>query len=62
MTARVSIVIPTVGRDNLAALLGALAPALPGAPAEVLLVDDRVGTGDELSTPPGVDAKVLRGR
>ncbi len=62
MTPGVTVVIPTLGRPSLTALLSALAPALSDAPVEVLLVDDRVGAHDELTIPPGVDAKVLTGR
>jgi glycosyltransferase involved in cell wall biosynthesis len=62
VTAGVTVVIPTLGRPSLTALLSALAPALSEAPVELLLVDDRVGAHDELPVPPGVDAKVLTGR
>ena len=62
MTAGVTVVIPTLGRPSLTALLTALAPALSGANVELLLVDDRIGAQAELPVPPGVDAKVLTGR
>lgn len=54
MTTEVTVVIPTVGRSSLPALLTALA----GAPVELLVVDDRPDTRDPLD----VDAKVLTGR
>ncbi len=72
MTAGVTVVIPTLGRPSLTALLSALAPALCDAPVELLLVDDRphprrrtdgrAHPHDELPVPSGVDAKVLTGR
>jgi glycosyltransferase involved in cell wall biosynthesis len=59
----VSVVVPTLGRPSLAALLGALAAADPAPlPVELLLVDDRPDPAEELALPPGVDAKVLTGR
>ena len=59
----VSVVVPTLGRPSLAALLGALAAADPSPlPVELLLVDDRPAPAGELVLPPGVDAKVLTGR
>jgi histidinol-phosphate phosphatase family protein len=42
------VVVPTVGRESLARLLGALADATGPAPGRVLLVDDR---GEDRSTP-----------
>jgi glycosyltransferase involved in cell wall biosynthesis len=61
VTAGVTVVIPTLGRHSLTALLTALGPALSETPVEVLLVDDRAGAHDELPIPPGVDVKVLTG-
>jgi glycosyltransferase involved in cell wall biosynthesis len=61
VTVTVSIVIPTLGRPSLTALLNALAPARPDAPVELLVVDDRVSTGKGLPVPPGVCAKILTG-
>jgi glycosyltransferase involved in cell wall biosynthesis len=59
----VSVVIPTLGRPSLAALLTALAAGDAAAlPVELLLVDDRPAPAGELELPPGVDAKVLTGR
>ncbi|BCJ49492.1 transferase [Actinoplanes sp. NBRC 14428] len=58
----VSVVVPTLGRPSLTALLTALAAgdAAPG-PVEFLVVDDRRDAAGELPVPPGLDAKVLRG-
>ena len=59
----VSVVVPTLGRPSLAALLTALAAAEPApVPVELLLVDDRPSPAGELPLPPGVEAKVLTGR
>jgi glycosyltransferase involved in cell wall biosynthesis len=59
----VSVVVPTLGRPALAALLRALAAGSPAPmPVEVLLVDDRPDAVEELRLPPGVDAKILSGR
>jgi glycosyltransferase involved in cell wall biosynthesis len=59
----VSVVVPTLGRPSLAALLRALAAGAPAPlPVELLLVDDRPAPAGELELPPGVDAKVLTGR
>jgi glycosyltransferase involved in cell wall biosynthesis len=59
----VSVVIPTLGRPSLAALLTALAAADPAPlPVELLLVDDRPAPAGELAVPPGADVKVLTGR
>jgi glycosyltransferase involved in cell wall biosynthesis len=62
VTAGVTVVIPTLGRPSLTALLTALAPALSGAGVEVLLVDDRAAPRDDLPVPAGFDAKILTGR
>jgi cellulose synthase/poly-beta-1,6-N-acetylglucosamine synthase-like glycosyltransferase len=51
----VSIVIPTLGRPSLAALLAALAPC---EAAEILVVDDRADRGRPLDVPIG---KVITG-
>jgi glycosyltransferase involved in cell wall biosynthesis len=59
----VSVVVPTLGRPSLAALLTTLAAATPAPiPVELLLVDDRPTPAGELPLPPGIDAKVLTGR
>lgn len=59
----VSVVVPTLGRPSLAALLTTLAAAAPApVPVELLLVDDRPTTAGELPLPPGIEAKVLTGR
>ncbi|MEV4640498.1 glycosyltransferase [Actinoplanes sp. NPDC049548] len=59
----ISVVIPTLGRPSLTALLTALAAGGPApGPVELLLVDDRPAATDELPVPPGVDVKVLTGR
>jgi hypothetical protein len=59
----VSVVVPTLGRPSLAALLTALAAATPApTPVELLVVDDRPAPAGELPLPPGIDAKVLTGR
>ncbi|MFI7069387.1 glycosyltransferase family 2 protein [Micromonospora sediminicola] len=64
----ISLVVPTLGRPSLAALLDALAAQLGGddAPAEVelLLVDDRRDDTGELAVPGALTAyaKVLTGR
>jgi glycosyltransferase involved in cell wall biosynthesis len=59
----VSVVVPTLGRPSLAALLSALAAGSPAPLAvELLLVDDRPDPAEELALPPGIDAKVLTGR
>ena len=41
MTCEYSVVVPTIGRPSLAALLGALADGSGPAPVEVVVVDDR---------------------
>ncbi|WP_433718248.1 glycosyltransferase family 2 protein [Actinoplanes sp. CA-051413] len=59
----VSVVVPTLGRPSLTALLSALAAGAPAPlPVELLLVDDRPAPAEELELPPGVDAKILTGR
>ncbi|MEV4702700.1 glycosyltransferase [Actinoplanes sp. NPDC049316] len=59
----VSVVIPTLGRPSLTALLTALAAGAPAPmPVEYLLVDDRARAAGELPVPPGIDVKVLTGR
>ena len=59
----VSVVVPTLGRPSLTALLTALAAGAPAPlPVELLIVDDRPAPAGELELPPGVDAKVLTGR
>jgi glycosyltransferase involved in cell wall biosynthesis len=49
----ITIVVPTVGRPSLAALLDALAPQLTGA-VDVIVVDDRREPRDPLPVPPWV--------
>ncbi|ROP27677.1 GT2 family glycosyltransferase [Couchioplanes caeruleus] len=59
----ISVVVPTLGRPSLTALLAALATAEPApVPVEFLLVDDRRHPAQELPVPPGIDVKVLTGR
>jgi histidinol-phosphate phosphatase family protein len=48
----VTLVVPTVGRPSLGALLGALAEATGPLPAAVLLVDDRPGRPRRLDLAP----------
>ncbi|TDC85355.1 glycosyltransferase [Micromonospora sp. KC606] len=60
----ISVVVPTLGRPSLGALLDALAPQLAALPdVEVLLVDDRRDTTDELAVPGTLSAyaKVVTG-
>ncbi|WP_067500551.1 glycosyltransferase family 2 protein [Actinoplanes sp. TFC3] len=58
----VSVVIPTVGRPSLTALLTALAAAEPApVPVEFLVVDDRPDPTPLLALPPGIEVKVLTG-
>ena len=59
----VSVVVPTLGRPSLTALLTALAAGAPAPmPVEFLLVDDRADADGELPVPPGIEVKVLTGR
>ncbi|MEU1689966.1 glycosyltransferase [Micromonospora sp. NPDC005707] len=61
----ISVVVPTLGRPSLAALLDALAGQLDELPgAELLLVDDRRDDTGELAVPGALAAytKVLTGR
>jgi hypothetical protein len=59
----ISVVIPTLGRPSLAALLSALAVGSPApVPVELLVVDDRPAPAGELDLPPGIDVKILTGR
>ena len=59
----VSVVVPTLGRPSLTALLTALAAGDPAPlPVEVLLVDDRPAPAGQLDLPPGIDVKILSGR
>jgi cellulose synthase/poly-beta-1,6-N-acetylglucosamine synthase-like glycosyltransferase len=66
MAQGISIVIPTVGRPSLAALLAALAGgAEPRTPVEVLIVDDRRDHRTELPLPDlgrHLEVKLLTGR
>jgi cellulose synthase/poly-beta-1,6-N-acetylglucosamine synthase-like glycosyltransferase len=63
MPGGISIVVPTLGRPSLTAMLTVLASgAPPRVPVEVLLVDDRRDRATPLSLPPGLDVKVLTGR
>ncbi|SCL48883.1 Glycosyltransferase, catalytic subunit of cellulose synthase and poly-beta-1,6-N-acetylglucosamine synthase [Micromonospora citrea] len=60
----ISIVVPTLGRPSLAALLDALAAQVGELPdPEILLVDDRRESTDELAVPEALAAyaKVLTG-
>ncbi|MDI6104902.1 glycosyltransferase [Actinoplanes sp. NEAU-A12] len=59
MTA-VSIVVPTLGRPSLAALLHALGPLPDGM--EILIVDDRPDRRAPLELPPATPARVIPGR
>ncbi|GIE36477.1 transferase [Actinoplanes italicus] len=56
----VSIVVPTLGRPSLAALLHALGP-LPDD-VELLVVDDRPDRRAPLELPPSTSARVIPGR
>ncbi|AVT35784.1 glycosyltransferase family 2 protein [Plantactinospora sp. BB1] len=61
----ISVVVPTLGRDSLADLLGILAGQVTeGGELEILLVDDRPTGGTELAVPGALApyTKVLRGR
>jgi glycosyltransferase involved in cell wall biosynthesis len=59
----VSVVVPTLGRPSLAALLTALAAGKPSPlPMEIVLVDDRPDRSAPLALPPGVDVTVAEGR
>ena len=59
----VSVVVPTLGRPSLTALLTALAAGTPAPmPVEYLIVDDRAGADGELPVPAGIEVKVLTGR
>ncbi|MEH1094595.1 glycosyltransferase family 2 protein [Micromonospora sp. CPCC 205739] len=61
----ISIVVPTLGRPSLTALLDALAPQLAALPdVEILLVDDRRDAAGELAVPGALSAytKVVTGR
>ncbi|MFI7601635.1 glycosyltransferase family 2 protein [Actinoplanes sp. NPDC049681] len=59
----ISVVVPTLGRPSLTALLTALAAGEPApGPVEFLVVDDRPAAAEELPVPAGIDVKVLTGR
>lgn len=59
----VSVVVPTLGRPSLAALLAALAAGKPcPLPMEIVLVDDRPQRPAPLAVPPGVEVTVVEGR
>ncbi|AGZ41600.1 putative 55.3 kDa protein in thcA 5'region [Actinoplanes friuliensis DSM 7358] len=59
----VSIVVPTVGRPSLTALLEALSAGAPcPLPTELILVDDRPSARTPLSLPPGIEARIIAGR
>jgi cellulose synthase/poly-beta-1,6-N-acetylglucosamine synthase-like glycosyltransferase len=59
----VSLVVPTVGRPSLAALLTALATGKPcPLPLEIVLVDDRPERPAPLPIPPCVEVIVAEGR
>lgn len=61
----ISVVVPTLGRPSLTALLAALAGGVPPpVPVELLLVDDRRDHGAPLQLPPSanIELKVLTGR
>jgi HAD superfamily hydrolase (TIGR01662 family) len=53
-----TVVIPTTGRESLNVVLDVLVKGEGTPPREVIVVDDRPGSGAELSTPDGV--RVLR--
>jgi glycosyltransferase involved in cell wall biosynthesis len=59
----VSIVVPTLGRPSLAALLTALAEGKPcPLPLEIVVVDDRPVRSAPLELPPGVEVTLTAGR
>jgi cellulose synthase/poly-beta-1,6-N-acetylglucosamine synthase-like glycosyltransferase len=59
----VSVVVPTVGRPSLAALLTALATGAPcPLPVEIVLVDDRPDRSAPLPVPPGLAVRVVPAR
>jgi HAD superfamily hydrolase (TIGR01662 family) len=60
MTVPTTVVVPTVGRPSLTALLEALGRAPGPRPAEVLVVDDRSDGGDLTPFLPGDDVLPVR--
>jgi HAD superfamily hydrolase (TIGR01662 family) len=56
-----SVVVPTVGRPSLRALLDALAAARGPEPAAVVVVDDRPGDPAPLDLPAWAPLRVVRG-
>jgi glycosyltransferase involved in cell wall biosynthesis len=58
----VSVVVPTLGRPSLTALLAALVTGQPGPlPVEILLVDDRPDPSIPLPVPEGCEVTVIAG-
>jgi glycosyltransferase involved in cell wall biosynthesis len=60
MTVPTTVVVPTVGRPSLTALLQALGRASGPRPVEVLVVDDRPDGGDLTAFLPGDDVLPVR--
>lgn len=60
MTPEYAIVVPTVGRESLQALLTALDRGSGAAPAEVVVVDDRPRPAPDLVVRSGLPVRVLR--
>ncbi|HEX9999764.1 MAG TPA: glycosyltransferase [Actinoplanes sp.] len=59
----VSVVVPTLGRPSLGALLTALTTGKPcPLPMEIVLVDDRPDRSAPLTVPPGSPVTVVEGR
>lgn len=54
-----AVVIPTIGRPGVRALLNAL--ATPPVPSEVIIVNDRPGASLRLAAPPGLRIRVVAG-
>ena len=57
----ISVVVPTLGRPSLAALLVALAPGLAKHPLQLVVVDDRPEQDTPLALPPEMDVTVVAG-
>jgi glycosyltransferase involved in cell wall biosynthesis len=59
----VSVVVPTLGRPSLAALISVLDAGRPcPLPLEIVLVDDRPDRSDPLTVPSGLPVTVVEGR
>ena len=56
----VAIVVPTVGRPSLAALLDSLAASTGPRPEVIVLVDDRPGPTQPLETGAGWPASIAK--